>query len=104
MSSRLYNVYIIFIITVKVIFLILAITNKYLVIKKSDPQLQKKIFKLKEKVEYLFVVLMGILCIVLFNPFNKENIIIDNTTRLLLFIYGFVSLLTSKGMILSDPS
>jgi hypothetical protein len=98
--NRFYSNYIIFVFIVKIIFLILAITNKYLLIKGNNPTLQKQVYIWREKVEYFFVILMALLCIGLFNPFYKGDIIIDGHTRMLLFIYGFVILLTSKGMIL----
>jgi hypothetical protein len=50
----------------------------------------------KKRLEFIFVVSMALLCIILFNPFNKKPLVIDSHVRLLLFIYGIIVLITSQ--------
>ena len=50
----------------------------------------------RELLEFIFIILMSILCIVLFNPLNKDRCINDHHIRVLLFVYGFVVLVTSN--------
>jgi len=39
---------------------------------------------------------MAIVCIVLFNPISKGTLVVDDHIRLLLFVYGFIILITSN--------
>jgi hypothetical protein len=63
---------------------------------KSDTDVYKKISKAKERVEFVFVILMAILLIFLFNPRHDRSIQIDNETKILLYLFGFILLLTAK--------
>ena len=72
--NRFYSNYIIFVFIVKIIFLILAITNKYLLIKGNNPTLQKQVYIWREKVEYFFVILMALLCIGLYITYPSPTI------------------------------
>ena len=94
---KLYDKFIIFLLIIKVIFIVLAVTNIYLKLKnKENTTLASKIKYWKERVEFIFVLLMAFLLIYLFNPRANRSNINDKETKLLLFLFGFVLLITAK--------
>jgi uncharacterized membrane protein YiaA len=91
-----FDIGIIIIIMFKVIFIILAITRIY--VKHKEPNNKKKIDNLefwKKRVEFIFIILMSILLIYLFNPRVNRLNMINYETKILLYIFGFILLLTS---------
>ena len=75
----------------------MAVSHIYLKSKgeeKSD--LDKKVLYWKERFEFIFIALMSILLIYLFNPRSNKNITIDRETKILLYLFGFILLLTAK--------
>ena len=89
--------YLTFIFIVKIIFIILAIYGLY--IKAYSPNNTKllKIIKFwKGKSEFIFIFLMAILFIYLFNPRYNHLNLIDSELKLLLFLFGFTLLLTEN--------
>jgi hypothetical protein len=89
--------YIYLIIFVKLGFILLALSHIYLKVKgKKNSDLDKKIVFYKERFEFVFVFLMACLLIYLFNPRNPKNNMIDNETRILLYLFGFILLITAK--------
>ena len=102
MAPSLYTLYIYLLFSLKIIFLILAIYDKYLLKSKKDAKKEKSVALWKSRIEYVFIILMAFLTIYLFNPFTKRPLVIDFHTKLLLFIYGIIVLLTSKGMVLDE--
>jgi hypothetical protein len=92
-----YNLYIKFIFLIKIIFIILAVYEKYL--KRKEPKNKTKIQKItffKERVEVLFKGLMSVLLFYLFNPRTSKDVMkIDYETRLLLALFGFILLFTA---------
>jgi hypothetical protein len=50
----------------------------------------------KERLEFIFVVCMAIVCIILFNPFSSGPLVVDHHVRFLLFVYGFIILIDTK--------
>ena len=84
-----YNIYLTVIILVKVLFLILAVLHIYLTAKgKANSETDKKIEYWKERLEFVFVALMSILFIYLFNP--------RTGTSILLYLFGLFLLITAK--------
>jgi hypothetical protein len=51
--------------------------------------------RLKHQVEFIFTIMMAILIIILFNPFYKKEIVIDYKTRILLYLFGFLIIVTA---------
>jgi len=88
-----FNIYITFIFIVKIIFIILAATNAVMKIKGKE---NKKIKYWKERFEFIFIVLMSILLIYLFSPRTNRINLITNETKLLLYLFGFILLITAK--------
>lgn len=92
-----YDIYITFIFLIKIGFIIMAITHVYLQVKgdkKSD--LDKKILFWKERFEFIFIALMSILLIYIFNPRADRINLIDKETKILLYLFGFILLITAK--------
>ena len=91
-----FNMYITFIIFIKVGFVILAISHLYLKLKhKEHSETDKKIVFWKERLEFVFVILMAGLLIYLFNPRNDRSILITHETKILLYLFGFILLITA---------
>ena len=95
---KIYNSFIYFIIFIKFFFIGLVIYLIY--IKRKEPNNKNKINKithLKKNVETVFSILMAFLLIYLFNQrYTKNELILDYETRLLLFLFGFVILITRE--------
>lgn len=92
-----FNMYITFIIFIKVGFVILAISHLYLKLKHKDgSKTDKTIVFWKERLEFIFIALMALLLIYLFNPRTDRSVIIDYETKLLLYLFGFILLITAK--------
>lgn len=94
--------YIILIIIVKFCFLLLVL--HLLVVKrrlKKNPDNIKfkasleMINRRKYRVEFIFTILMACLLIYLFYPNRKEHLLIDYETRLLLYLFGFILIITA---------
>jgi hypothetical protein len=75
----------------------MALLHVYLKFKgKERSDLDKKILYWKERFEFIFIALMSALLIYIFNPRTNNSILIDKETKLLLFLFGFVLLITAK--------
>ena len=97
MRSSAFDSFVVFIIVVKVFFVIFAAIELYYKFeKKTDSSWSKWALYWKERTEFIFIVSMAILCIVLFNPFSRGVLVIDHHVRILLFVYGFIILITSN--------
>lgn len=89
--------YIYLIFAIKIGFILMAATHVYLKVKKREnTDLDKKIVYWKERFEFVFIFLMACLLIYLFNPRNPKPQIIDKESRILLYLFGFVLLITAK--------
>lgn len=88
-------IYTIFIL--KLIFMILSITNIYLKVKYpgEETDLDKKVVFWKETISFIFVFLMACLLIYLFFPMRTKAFELNEETKLLLYIFGIVLLVTA---------
>jgi hypothetical protein len=83
--------YIFIIFAVKILFILFSATNLYLKMKgKENSDLYKTLFYWKGRVEFIFVILMSLLLIYLFNPRKNKNYMINGETRMLLYLFGIV--------------
>ena len=57
--------------------------------------LDKEILFWRERFEFVFTALMAVLLIYLFNPRKNRMIMINNETQTLLFLFGFVLIITA---------
>jgi L-asparagine transporter-like permease len=100
-----FTTYIYLIFIVKFIFIILAATHLYLKSKKKEnTNIDKKIVYWKERTELLFIVLMAILLIFLFNPTTSQAVIINGNSKILLYLFGIVLLVTANWKQIFTPS
>lgn len=89
-----FNVYIYFTLFIKVCYFITSLTiiifthiyNKEYLIKLKN---------MKHVLEFIFMILISIFLIFLFNPFIKFNVVVNEHAKLLLFFYGILVLLNA---------
>ena len=92
-----YTLFIYLIFAVKLCFVSMSVTHIYLKVKgESDSDLDKKVFYWKERFEFIFLLLMATLLIYLFSPGKERNVMIDGETKVLLYLFGIVLLITAK--------
>jgi len=92
-----YDIYVTFIFLIKIGFIIMAVTHIYLKAKGDEKtDLDKKILYWKERFEFIFIALMSVLLIYVFNPRVERLNLIDKETKFLLYLFGFILLITAK--------
>jgi L-asparagine transporter-like permease len=95
----MYSAYIQSIIVVKIIFVFFVLVQIYLLVKgKKDSEMDKKIKYWKNKFENVFKLLMALLLIFLFNPGTDRSVLIDKETKILLFLFGIILIITEIKM------
>jgi len=100
-----FDTYITLIIVIKVIFVILAIYRVYIKRKKpDDKKLLEKIEFWKGRVEFVFIFMMSTLLIYLFNPRSNNTRFITSETKLLLYLFGFILVITANWSIFIKES
>ena len=114
MHQQLFDGLVTLIIIIKVIFLGLAVYNRILLEKvkivktpsqKTEAQnREKNVTYWKGRIEFIFTILMSIVLIYLFYPRNKNIPVIDSHTRLLLFLYGIITIFTANWEMFFDIS
>lgn len=88
-------IYLIF--AIKICFISMSVTHIYLKVKgESESDLDKKVFYWKERFEFIFILLMATLLIYLFSPGKERTVMIDGETKVLLYLFGVVLLITSN--------
>lgn len=92
MKGYLYNSLIYFIIFVKVIFIILSFLYLYYE-RKGHVNTCQEIGYWRSRSEFIFTASMALLLIYLFYPGKK--IVIDDEARMLLYLFGWVILITA---------
>lgn len=92
-----FDKYVIFVFFFKILFVILAVLHIYFIVKgKTNSKTDKKIVFWKERVEFIFIFLMSIMLMYMFYPRSTKPIIIDFETKLLLFVFGIITLIGAK--------
>lgn len=100
-----FDIYITFIFLIKIGFITMVLIHLYLKLKhRENTELDKKILYWKDRLEFFFIVLMSFLLIYLFNPRYDKSILIDRETKILLYMFGFVLLITSNWNVLIKES
>ena len=102
-QPRFIKYYIFLILVVKVIVLFLVISsfliNKSIEnkpeVKQNYSHLLKIYSKSKEQFHFIFGILMGILLIILFNPYTKNPIILNNEDKIILWLFGYVLIISA---------
>jgi hypothetical protein len=97
MKSSAWDSFVVFIIFVKILFVLFSALEIYFDIEKKEGSAWSNWdLYWKDRLEFIFIISMSIVCIVLFNPFSKGALVVDNHVRVLLFVYGFIILITSN--------
>jgi hypothetical protein len=108
-----FHIFIFIIFLIKLLYIILSISHLYCNVKKINKKNNKeylsnstciKIQYWRERVEFVFVVLMSILIIYLFYPKQNRLNLITYETKLLLFIFGIILLTKAPWKIFIEES
>jgi hypothetical protein len=92
-----YDRFIIFLLLLKSIFIILAVAHFYFrITKKGNTKKDHQVIYWKDRVEFIFTIGMCILIVYLFSPRKGKEILVTGETKLLLFMFGAVMLVTAK--------
>jgi len=98
------NVFILFIILIKIVFILSAVGHIILTYmsknevkegkKRKEEKTDVKLVYWKERTEFIFVICMALLLIYYFRPGHVKPI--DSETSLLFFLFGWVLIITAK--------
>jgi len=100
-----FSKYVIFTFFFKILFVILAVLHLYFKVKgKADSETDKKIVFWKERIEFVFIFLMSFMLMYLFYPRSTKPIILDFETKVLLFVFGIITLIGAKWDIFIEES
>ena len=91
-----FDIYIMLIFLVKIAFIILAVYRLYIKAKNPKDKNLKTVEFWKERFEFIFITMMSVLLIYLFYPRVNRINMINGETKLLLYLFGFVLLLTEN--------
>ena len=91
-----FKIYIRIIFTIKVFYIILAVLTLYSKIENpKNKELIEFLKFYKGKIDFIFVALMSSLLIYLFYPKLNNVVLIDSETKLLLFLFGLILIITA---------
>ena len=89
--------FVLLIFIVKIVFIFLSIISIYEKVKgNTNTPIDKEILYWKDRIEFIFICMMSILIIYLFNPMNKTPVVLEKETKLLLFLFGIILLVTAQ--------
>lgn len=90
-----YDYFIYIILFVKLIYFICLFSIIYIKYIKQDRNEKYLLIIdfMKNRFEFIFLILIAILLIIIFNPFIKKTVKINNTTKILIFLYAIIILL-----------
>ena len=91
----LFNYFIIFVIIVKIIYILASLGHLLLQHNGNNPDLDKKMYAIKKQSEFVFVACMAVLLIYHFNP-NSGNKPVSKEISILFFLFGWILILTAE--------
>lgn len=92
-----FSIFIMFIIFIKFLYMCLSIAHIYYSAKdEADTDTDTRITFWKERMEFIFIALMSVLLIYIFNPKSNRSANLDFETRMLLFILGIILLMSAN--------
>jgi hypothetical protein len=92
-----YDKFITFLLFLKIVFIILAVTHFYFKIEgHQNTKKDQQVVYWKERIEFIFIMGMSILIVYLFSPRRGKEITVTGETKVLLFLFGAVMLVTAK--------
>jgi len=92
-KSPLFEIFLYFILIVKILFVFFLLLTKYESIKGNKSK-EKKYKYYEETLHKLFTFCMGILLILLFSGLTKGQVCIDGHTKIFLFAFGVLSIIS----------
>ena len=92
----LFHIYVYFLVLLKTFFILAAVYEVYLKKSGGDKKTIETIEYWKMRCEFVFVVGMAVILITFFTPFRPKMAVIDYETRILLFMLGWILLITAK--------
>lgn len=98
---RKYDVFVSFIILIKLLFMICAILEFYF---KPDTTIGKILVFWKDHLEFIFVACTSILILIIFRPFQNGTIHITPHEQFLLFVYGIIILINANWALFIEES
>ena len=102
---EIYNKFIRLLIVLKIIFIILALIHFLYIIKgNANSELDITVEYWKSRIEFMFTILMSVLIMYLFYPLREKSLLINNETKLLLFLFGIVLIITARWSYFIDTS
>ena len=86
------NVYILFIVFIKVIFGLTTLSHIYVakISKKTNKELDEKIIFWRKRAEFVFIASVSIVLILTFNPLYKFPIEVSSEMKFLFFVLGMI--------------
>jgi|APGre2960657423_1045063.scaffolds.fasta_scaffold212622_2 hypothetical protein len=91
----IFHIYVYFLVLLKTLFILGAIYLAYLKNTSGDKETIEKIEYWKQRCEFVFVIGVAVILIITFTPW-RSKVFIDYETRLLLFMLGWILLITAK--------
>lgn len=89
-----YSLFIIFIVIIKILFILTTLAYRYYQ-HKGDKKRVEQLDYWRERLEFIFIACMSVLLIYLFNPRSNRPVVLDGETKILLYLYGIIILLTA---------
>jgi len=96
------KIYLIFVVLVKCLFIYFALRHLYfraMLLKQPNNASYKESLEktkiYKDQTEFVFINLMALLFIYIFNPRYQNEKYVDKETKILMYIFGFVIIITS---------
>ena len=100
-----YTLYLTLIVLIKLGFYLMIFTDIYLKLKgDSKSKLYKTTIIWEKKLEFIYIILVGLLMIFLFNQFNPRLNMITKETQVILFVTGIIFTIRSKWYVFTDES
>jgi uncharacterized membrane protein len=90
-----YQLYINFLILLKILFILLSLMHFHYKRNHHIKQ-QEETDYWKSRIEFIFIVCMSLLLIYLFSPACTSSTLVTGETKILLFLFGFILLITAK--------
>jgi phosphatidylglycerophosphate synthase len=94
MILNLYDIFILFIFLIKIIYFILAIFALWY--QEKNKVKYDKLEFWKNNVEFIFTILICILIIIIFNPFINNLHLLNRETNILLVAYALITIYTAQ--------
>ena len=88
--------YLLLLFALKIIYILSVLLILYLKIKKEEnSEIYKILFYWKGRLEFIFTILMALFMIYLFDPRINRIYMINGETKILLYLFGFILLITA---------